>query len=164
MHGYLLDSNFFINAHRFYYPFDVVPSFWARVQDLATRGLIGSIDKVAQEITHGNDVLKQWIGTNLPKGFFVDSSVFINEYAQIAQWANSRSNHYNAGALNEFLQADEADAWLVAGALHHGITVVTNEVSNPEMKVRIAIPEPCNHFGVSFCNTIEMFRRLAVTF
>jgi len=164
MPGYLLDSNFFINAHRFYYPFDVVPSFWARVEDLAKYGMVGSIDKVAQEIMHGNDVLKQWIVTNLPKGFFADSSVFINEYAQIAQWANSNSTHYNAGALNEFLQAEEADAWLVAGALHHGITVVTNEVSKPEMKVRIAIPEPCNHFNVHFCNTIEMFRKLNVTF
>jgi hypothetical protein len=43
-------------------------------------------------------------------------------------------------------------------------TVVTNEVSNPQMKARIAIPEPCNHFGVSFCNTITMFRNLGVTF
>lgn len=164
MPGYLLDSNFFINAHRFYYPFDVVPSFWVRVQDLANRGVIGSIDKVAQEIMHGNDVLKHWIENSLPKGFFADSSIFINEYAQIAQWANSKSEHYNAGALNEFLQAEEADAWLVAGALHGRIVVVTSEVSRPEMKVRIAIPEPCNHFGVSFCNTIEMFRNLGVTF
>jgi len=45
MPKYLLDSNFFINAHRAWYPFDVVPSFWARVQQLAQDGVIASIDK-----------------------------------------------------------------------------------------------------------------------
>ena len=164
MPPYLLDSNFFITAHRYHYPFDVVPSFWLRVQDLASRGIIGSIDKVAKEIKHGNDVLKDWIDDNLPPGFFIDSSVFIGEYAQIAQWAAVRSSHYSQGALAEFLDADEADAWLIAGAMHGSQTLVTNEVSNPQMKIRIAIPEPCNHFGVSFCNAINMFRNLGVTF
>ena len=164
MPKYLLDSNFFINAHRAWYPFDVVPSFWARVQELAQDGVIASIDKVQQEIIHGNDKLKEWISTNLPKIFFADSSAFITEYARVAQWANSMAHHYKPGALSEFLQADEADAWLVAGALRQGITVVTNEVSNLEMKVRIAIPEPCDYFKVPFCNTIEMFRKLKVTF
>lgn len=164
MPQYLLDSNFFITAHRYHYPFDVVPSFWLRVQDLASQGIIGSIDKVAKEIKHGNDVLKDWIDHNLPPDFFIDSSVFIGEYAHIARWAAGRSSHYSQGALAEFLDADEADAWLIAGAMHGSQTLVTNEVSNPQMKNRIAIPEPCNNFGVPFCNAIKMFRNLGVTF
>jgi hypothetical protein len=163
MPKYLLDSNFFISAHRSYYPFDVVPSFWERVKELASDGIIASIDKVHHEIVHGNDKLKEWISFNLEKSFFADSSAFIMEYTRVAQWANSMSDHYKPGALNEFLQAEEADAWLVAGAMQQGTTIVTNEVSKPEMKVRIAIPEPCTHFNVSFCNTIEMFRELRVT-
>lgn len=35
MNFYLVDSNFFIQAHRAYYPMDVVPSFWIKVSDLA---------------------------------------------------------------------------------------------------------------------------------
>lgn len=164
MPSYLLDSNFFINAHRVYYPFDVVPSFWLRVQDLATQGVICSIDKVATEIRNGNDILKDWIDNSLPGNFFIDSTVFIGEYTQVAQWAASRSSHYTQGALAEFLDADEADAWLVAATLTGGQTIVTHEVSNLQMKARIAIPEPCSYFGISFCNTIEMFRNLGVTF
>lgn len=164
MPQFLLDSNFFITAHRFHYPFDVVPSFWARVQELANQGLIGSIDKVANEIGHGNDVLSNWINDNLPRGFFADSSAFINEYIQVAQWAHSRSTHYTAGALSEFLHADEADAWLISAAMNSNITIVTHEVSRPDMQRKIAIPEPCKHFVISFCNTIEMFRTLGVTF
>src|SRR5438067_568185 len=115
---FLLDSNFFINAHRSHYPFDVVPSFWARIQDLANGGFIGSIDKVANEIRRGNDILRDWIDNSLPQHFFVDTTVFINEYTQVVQWAYSRSNHYSQAALNQFLDADEADAWLIAAAMN----------------------------------------------
>ena len=35
---YLLDSNIFIQAHRMYYPFDVVPSFWNKILELSNKG------------------------------------------------------------------------------------------------------------------------------
>lgn len=63
------------------------------------------------------------------EGFFADSSAFINEYVQVAQWAHSRAAHYTLGALNEFLHADEADAWLISAALNRSVTIVTHEVS-----------------------------------
>lgn len=37
---YVVDTNFFIQAHRSYYPLDVVPTFWRRVRDLAEEGKI----------------------------------------------------------------------------------------------------------------------------
>jgi len=40
----------------------------------------------------------------------------------------SKKDHYRQRALNEFLDADEADAWLVAYALEHGLSIVTYEV------------------------------------
>lgn len=46
MAKYLLDSNIFIQAHRMYYPFDVVPSFWNKILELSNKGIIISIDKV----------------------------------------------------------------------------------------------------------------------
>jgi len=45
---YLLDSNVLIQAHRMYYPFDVVPGFWTKLIDLSNRGVIRSIDKVKE--------------------------------------------------------------------------------------------------------------------
>ena len=161
---FLLDANFFITAHRFHYPFDVVPSFWKKVEELAASNTIISIDKVHNEIKRGNDILKHWVDTRLPEGFFIDSSVCIKSYSAVAQWAAQRSAHYSSGALSEFLDADEADAWIVAAAMGSNYIIVTHETSNPQMKSRIALPEPCNHFGLPFCNTIEMFRKLNVQF
>jgi len=42
--------------------------------------------------------------------------------------------------------------------------IVTHEISQPDRKNRIKIPEPCNHFNVDFFNTIEMFREIGQTF
>ena len=58
---FLLDSNFFIEAHRTSYPFDVVPSFWAKVKELADNGKIISIDKVKKEILQNKDELSEWL-------------------------------------------------------------------------------------------------------
>ena len=43
---YVVDSNFFIEAHRATYPLDVAHSFWNKVKQLADDGKIVSIDKV----------------------------------------------------------------------------------------------------------------------
>ncbi|PZF72631.1 DUF4411 family protein [Taibaiella soli] len=162
--AYLLDANFFITAHRAHYPFDVVPSFWNKVKELAGQGIIRSLDKVGAEIRKGNDHLKDWADAELPADFFEDSSRHIVAYSRIAQWAAERAFHYSPGAINEFLDADEADAWLIAAASELGNTIVTHEISNPRMKSRIAIPEPCDHFSIQFCNPIQMFRQLGVRF
>lgn len=69
-------------------------------------------------------------------------------------------------ALNEFLDAAEADAFLVAFALadFDNRIIITQEVSRPEQKNKIKIPEPCIALGVKYLNTIEMFRKLGETF
>lgn len=164
MSVYILDSNFFIQAHRVYYPLDVVPSFWNIIRDLAEQGVIISIDKVKNELFKNDDDLKAWCETNLPASFFKDSSEVLSEYSSVVSWAVSRNDHYLQKAIDEFLDADEADAWLTSYALANGNVIVTHEVSNPNQKNKIKIPEACNQFGVQFINTIDMFRQLNIRF
>lgn len=114
---YVVDSNFFIQAHRAVYPLDIAKGFWNSVKNLAIEEKIVSIDKVKKEIYKNNDELKGWCKNNLPENFFRDSSLVLKEYSKIISWANSRSHHYLQKALNEFMDADEADAFLVAYAL-----------------------------------------------
>lgn len=69
-------------------------------------------------------------------------------------------------AINEFLSADEADAYIVAYALADvsNRIIITHERSQPDSKKKIKIPEPCDELGISYMNTIDMFRKLGVTF
>ena len=164
MSVYVVDSNFFIQAHRVIYPLDVAVSFWEKVGSLANNGLIVSIDKVKNELYQNDDELKNWCKNNLPEGFFKNSTELIPEYSQVVNWAVSKNSHYLQKALDEFLDADEADAWLVAYGLKYTCPITTYEKSQPEGRRKIKIPEPCDSLGVSYVDTIEMFRQLGIQF
>ena len=73
MSKFIVDSNFFIQAHRSIYPLNVVQSFWLKVKILSQNGIIVSIDKVKKEIFDNSsheDELKLWCDANLPNDFF----------------------------------------------------------------------------------------------
>ena len=74
------------------------------------------------------------------------------------------STHYTPRAIQEFLETDLADPWLIAMAMSNGFTIVTYEKSEPARKNRIKIPEVCNQFNVRYINTIEMMRELNENF
>jgi hypothetical protein len=166
MRVFVVDSNFFIQAHRDTYPLDIAFSFWNKVKQLAENGTIISIDKVKDELYDTNDALEAWCRKNLPHSFFKNTSGFMNEYSRIAAWAVSKSSHYSPKALNEFLDANVADAFIVAYTLadRDNRTIVTQEVSRPEMKRKIKIPEACSAFTIKYCKTMDMFRELGETF
>ncbi len=166
MSVYVVDSNFFIQAHRASYPLDVATSFWNKVIQLAEDGKIISIDKVKNEIFKNEDELKLWCEINLPDNFFKDTSAIIPQYSQVATWAASKSGYYLPNAIAEFLDADEADAWLIAYALVNtaGNILVTHELSEPNRKNKVKIPDACIANGVQYCNTIEMLRQLGERF
>ena len=163
---YVVDSNFFITAHRDTYPLDIAFSFWNKVKQLAAAGIIISIDKVKAELYDKNDDLEAWCRANLPIDFFKPTTEVLNEYGQVSVWASVRQDHYLRKAIEEFLDADEADAFIVAYSLADiaNRIIVTQEVSQPERKNRIKIPEPCKHFGVRYLKTMEMMRELRETF
>jgi len=166
MPNYVVDTNFFIQAHRSSYPLDIAHSFWRKVKELADTEKMISIDKVRDEIFENEDELTEWVKDNISSSFFKDSrdKSVIAEYRKVAQWAESRSGHYKRKAIDEFLEFEKADAWLVAYCLVTGDEIVTQEVSDPNRKNKIKIPDVCNHFGVPFLNMMDMFRQLGVQF
>tara|TARA_R110000796_G_scaffold65729_3_gene151693 strand:+ start:11582 stop:12082 length:501 start_codon:yes stop_codon:yes gene_type:complete len=163
---YVVDSNFFIQAHRVNYPLDIAFSFWNKVKELANSGRIISIDKVKNELYDKNDDLEDWCKVNLPENFFKSTEDVMAEYGRVTAWAISLNNHYLPNAINEFLDADEADAFLVAYSLadDQNRIIVTHEVSQPKRKNKIKIPEACSPFNVRYLNTIEMLREIGETF
>ncbi len=163
---YAVDSNFFIQAHRDYYPLDVAIGFWNRVKELAHSGMMISIDKVKGELYKNKDELTDWCQGNLAEDFFTAWSSALPEYQRACEWASSRSDHYLRKAIDNFLDHSRADAFLVAFTLadKDNRVLVTQEVSNPHCKNQIKIPEPCKHFGVTYINTVDMFRQLGIRF
>jgi hypothetical protein len=59
MSAFVVDSNFFIQAHRVTYPLDIALSFWKKIRQLASESKIISIDKVRNELFTNDDLLKK---------------------------------------------------------------------------------------------------------
>lgn len=85
MDTFIVDSNFFIQAHRATYPLDIATGFWTKVKQLANKGLIISVDKVKKELYKKNDTLENWCRTSLPDEFFKDTSECIVEYGKVSR-------------------------------------------------------------------------------
>lgn len=166
MSTYIVDSNFFIQAHRSSYPFDVAESFWTKFKELACSGRIVSIDKVKEEIYSSEDDLKVWCEGNLPENFFLDfTSEALQKYQEVCNWAQA-NEQYKQTAKEIFMDEKRADAFLVAFASTNTAnwTIVTQEVSAPNSKSNIKLPDACQIKEVSCVNTIEMFRELCEKF
>lgn len=166
MSVFVVDSNFFIQAHRMTYPLDVAVGFWNTVKELAHSGTIVSIDKVKDELYKNNDELKLWCVENLPEDFFKTTDEVMAEYGRVTAWAISEKDHFLPKALNEFLDADEADAFIVAYCLAAPTDrfVVTQEISDPKRRNKVKIPDCCDAVGVGYMNTIQLFRETGSTF
>ncbi len=157
----LLDSDVLITAHLIHYAPDYCPGFWSCLEHYLDAGRLLIIDPVRDEIDAPVELV-QWVG-RLPQHAFasVDAPV-IQIYQRIAEWVR-QNPQFTPAALNKF--ADGADGWLVAYALVHDATVITNEVSAPDSKNNVKIPDICHQFGGRDpLNTQDMLRELGASF
>jgi len=147
---YVVDSNFFIQAHRAIYPIGIATSFWNKVEELANNEIIESIDKVQGELWQKEDEIKAWCELKLPANFFKDSSPSITDYVAITQWAQGKSDHYKQVAIQEFLETELADPWLVSYCKKEGKKVITYEKSEPQGKKRVKYLKLAMHLEYRF--------------
>lgn len=162
---FVVDASTLIQAHRSRYPFDVFPTFWEKLHVLALNGQLISIDKVKDEVyTNSKDPLTNWCMAKLPQVFFQSTNDLqvLTNYGALIQWANAL-NGISATAFESFSQSNRADAWLVAFAQTHNYKIVTEEVSAPNSKKDIKLPDACAAHNVHCCNCLAMLRTLGVT-
>lgn len=159
---YIMDTNFFIEAHRRYYGLDLCPGFWTALKYYFEQGSLFSLDKVKQEL-EGEDGLWVWMRGNLPPDFFrsTGSPQITGAFSELMVWAQ-RDPQYKQAAKAEFAQV--ADGWLPACCIGHGGTVVTHEELAREVKKRIPLPNVCQRFDVPYIDTFTLLRRLDAEF
>lgn len=159
--AYLLDTNILISAKNAM-PLDLFPSFWDKLREHVLNGNVYSSVKVNDEINrgHGDEDLVRWINS-LPTSFFLpfDTAIILQKYAQVIAWANQNPQFLPA-AKHEFASASVADAFLIATACANKMKLVTNEISEPNRRNRVKIPDAARAFSVPCCSLIEMLRDL----
>ena len=151
-----------MEAARRYYAFDLVRPFWRALIDSAESGQVQSIDRVKAEINRGKDSLTDWANSDFHEWFFSTNQADVIEiYGQIMVWANTHAQFTDA-AKAELSTAENADAWLVAYAKAKGHIIVTLEKFDPNIRVKIPIPNVCQVFDVQYVDTFQMLRDLGV--
>ena len=162
---YALESDVFIAAKDSYYAFAICPGFWDSLLHHHGAGNVCSIDRVRSELLAGRKTedLVLWVKGQLPSAFFkdTDEEAVLNAYGAIMLWVQ-RNPQYFDQAKAKF--ATEADGWLVAYAMVHGVTVITNEQSRPQSRNRILLPDVCAQFNVIYKDTFAMLHELAVRY
>lgn len=156
---YVLDANVFIQAHRTYYAFDLCPGFWLALRRQHDVGRVCSIDKVKAELLAGKDILSKWVMAKTPDTFFkgtADKKVS-DAFRDMVNWAQNEPQ-FTTEARAVF--SSVADGWLTAYAKANGLVVVTHEDYDPNVKIRVPIPNVCAEFDVQYCDTYAMLRDL----
>ena len=159
---YLLDADSFIRSKREHYAFDFCPGFWDALLKGYRQNKVASIIPVKKELLKGRDALADWIRNEAPDDFFepVEIDEVQTTYAEIVQWIDD-NDQYTRAAKQNFLSG--ADPWLVAHARSNGFILVTYEVSSPESRALIKLPDVARHFSVRPIPPYVMLRELAVT-
>ena len=158
---YLLDADVLVQAHRRHYKFEIAPGFWDCLIWHYKQHAVCSIDKIRKEILDGKDALSQWVKRDCPASFFESTGAPAvgKRYGEIVQWAYAQKR-YKPEALSKF--ATVADGWLVAYAAELSLTVVTQEVSAPESKSGVKVPDVCDAFKVPCIDTFDLLEKLGV--
>lgn len=156
----ILDTNTFIEGKNVYYRFAVCPGYWEWLLRENAQGNVFSIDKVQSELTDGHDDLAAWAAAQTAAFFLPVDTQTTSVAGQLSMWVTTRS--YSQSAVAAFLNS--TDYWLVAYALAHGHTVVTREVSSPDSKKRVLIPDACLAVGVPCKSPFDLLSELGAVF
>lgn len=156
---YLIDTNVFLQGKNFHYQFGFCTGFWDWVVNAHASQKVFSINKVRRELLDGpaGDPCVTWANA-MPAAFFLPDDTdpgVMTSYAAVQQWAAS-SSHYQPRAKAVFANADKADAFLIATAMHKGWKIATHEKWNAEKKNGIPIPNAASAMGVQTLTIYEL--------
>ena len=124
-----------------------------------------SNDQVKRELLHGSDDLENWARNIASPSFFTstDDLSVISAYGELVTWVQQQEQ-YSEDAKVDFADAVKADAWVIAHAKAHDLTVVTHEVFNANIQKKVPIPNVCRAFDVPYVDTFKMLTYLGVQF
>lgn len=153
---YLLDTNFLIQAER-YYPQDIFPSFWSKFRELIEDETVALHVTVLEEIYKNEDDLSDWM-KSVPKFTPIDiSEKAFNKYLELCAWAKNPQQGYTQSAIATFEDNHHADAWICAECAVSGFVLVSNEkFSNTPNNVKI--PNVCEAFQIEYLSSFDFMR------
>lgn len=155
---YLLDANVLIDANRDYYAIIRVPEFWEWLVHVGEQDLVKIPLEIFEEIKVGDDDLGKWARKDVVK-----AALLLNEDAEVALVSRVTEDGYAKDLTDDEIEKIGRDPFLIAYSLANGgkRTIVTTEASKPRrQRANRQVPNVCDDFGISWCNTFKFVRDL----
>lgn len=143
---YSADTSAFLGAWHRRLPRDIVPGFWLRLSDLIQRGELGCNEEVKREIDKKDDDVKAWLAEQTGCVHQTTSNVVKHVQTIMARFPKLVSIDGTRSSCDPFV---------IAFALEHGLTVITEEVSAPS---RCKIPDVCSELDIPCINVYAFVR------
>lgn len=145
---YVIDTCSF-TALRRVYPLDVFPGAWEAITQMAELGLIISSNEVYIELQEQEDIVTEWaknhrdIFVPLKKEIQIKASEILDQFPNLLDLNNMKSN---------------ADAFVIATAILHNCTVVTEEDPTGNGAKLVKIPNVCGSFAIKYIKLLDLLR------
>jgi len=145
---YSIDTSALLDGWIRYYPPDIFPGLWRRLEALVATGDLAAIDEVLRELEKKDDDVHAWAKRQEGMWVAIDDDVqaavaeILGQFEQLAGELKNRSF---------------ADPWVIALAQVHGCTVVTGEQPSGKL-TRPRIPDVCDALGIRCITLLELIR------
>jgi hypothetical protein len=146
--SYSIDTSALMDAWVRYYPPDVFPCLWDRIDASINDGLFVATVEVHRELQLYTGELSLWVGERKQMFIPIDNDV---------QEAVNDIMTTHPDLVDENTGKSGADPFVIALARVRGLTVVSAERSKPS---KPKIPDVCAAKGVRHITLLEMFREL----
>ena len=134
---YIIDSSALMDGWIRYYPPDILPSLWKRLEDMIESKRLISPVEVKFELARKDDDLHKWVS-----GL---ESMIVNRFP----------NFVPARSVDGIW----ADPYVIALAEETGSIVVTGEKVAPENARKLKIPNICKSLNIKSIGLLDLIRR-----
>lgn len=143
----MFDSSAIIDAGERYYPIDVFPSFWNRMEALVLSGRFIAPEFLIDELAKKDDAWRDWVYERRDKIIVPVDAAMLAVVREIM------------AAFPALVDVDKnrsgGDPFFIALAKITGSVLVTGEKSKPS---RPRIPDVCSAMGISYINILSLIR------
>jgi hypothetical protein len=151
---YSVDTSAFLDCWRRYYPQDVFPQVWEKLDDFVRRGILLPSEEVLRELERKDDGMRDWATERKDMFLLTDDEI---------QRAVSDILSSHPKLIDERKNRSGADPFVIAVARVRGCSVLTGEKPSGSRK-RPNIPDVCSALDVRWLGMVEFFREQGLTF
>ena len=146
--AYCVDTSAILDGWVRYYPRDVFPTLWDKLEEMIAAGRLVAPDEVLRELSKSDDDLHEWARSQ--DGLFcqLEDDVQIATTEILGAFPKLVNNERNRSI---------ADPFVIAVAKVRGFSVVTGEKRTGN-SARPKIPDVCDAYGIKCLTLLELMK------